>query len=103
MRAEAAINLGTTWVYGFFVKTKEYRASQYDHAADVYEKVPLSQRSKTIAGKEVQRDLYSAFLLKNTDMSLGHPDREKCIRTFVRFLRLQEEQISEMKQNNRSM
>lgn len=83
--------------------TREFRASQYDHVRDVYEKIPLSQRFKMIYGRKVQRDLYSAFLFRNADKTLKHPDRKKCIDGFANFLRMQDELISSMKQNNISM
>lgn len=64
------------------VNTKTFKASQYDHSTGEYTKIPLSQRTKEIEGVEVQRDLYSAFLIKNADERLEHPDREKCNREF---------------------
>ena len=64
------------------VDTKAYKASQYDHAADSYEKVPLSQRSKVIGGHKVQRDLYSAFLLRNSNDTYDCPDRMRCTDSF---------------------
>lgn len=87
----------------FKVDTKQYRASQYDHASDTYMKVTLSDREKTIDGQNVQRDLYSAFLLKNTDGSLTKPDRDKCIYGFEKFIELHDELISQMKQDNVTM
>lgn len=85
------------------VNTKEYRASQYDHAMDQYTKTDLSVREKYIAGHKVQRDLYSAFLLRNSNQKLNRPDREKCIYEFDRFVKLQDQLIEEMKENNLSM
>ena len=66
-------------------------------------KVPLSQREKVIDGHTVQRDLYSAFLILNTDDTLKHPDRDKCISTFGGFVKRHDELISEMKKDNISM
>ena len=84
---------------GSFVKvrTSTFRASQYDHVSDTYEKIPLAQRNKMIGEKKVQRDLYSAFLLKNTGSSLKYPDRDKCIRKFGKFLTIQDSLIENMK------
>ena len=81
-----------------YVDTRKYRASQYDHAQNVYIKVPLSQRAKEVAGRKVQRDLYSAYLLKNADKEYRKPDRGKCIEGYERFLRMQEEAIERMKE-----
>lgn len=90
---------------GFFVKTntKTFKASQYNHVTDTYEKSRLSERSKQIGGITVQRDLYSAFLTKNADAELKHADREKCIAEFDGFVAKQNELIAEMKQNGISM
>ena len=85
------------------VDTKKYRASQYDHVLDIYIKHDLSERDKVIGGHKVQRDLYSAFLLKNCDDNFDQPDRNKCIYGFNRFLELQNELISWMNANNMSM
>ena len=69
------------------VDTRSFRASQYDHTAGTYTKKKLSRRHATIDGHWVQRDLYSAFLLSNSAEDLSHADRDRCIRTFDRFLK----------------
>lgn len=68
------------------VNTRTFRASQYNHVTDTYSKKPLSRRGNSIEGRWVQRDLYSAFLLKNSADSLRHTDRAKCIGTYPAFL-----------------
>lgn len=85
------------------VDTKSFRASQYNHVTNDYIKPKLSERDKLIDGYKVQRDLYSAFLLKNSNGELNKPDRDKCIYGFNRFLELQDNLITEMKTNNISM
>ncbi|MGI6107299.1 MAG: hypothetical protein ACOX8B_05130 [Lachnospiraceae bacterium] len=85
------------------VHTKAFRASQYDHVADTYQKTDLRQRSRSVGGHTVQRDLYSAFLLKNTDNSLDKPDRDKCIYEFKQFVTMQNALIADMKSRNISM
>lgn len=85
------------------VDTKSFKASQYNHVTDDYIKPELSERDKLIDGYKVQRDLYSAFLLKNSNNELSKPDRDKCIYGFDRFLELQNNLITEMKTNNISM
>jgi len=87
----------------FKIDTQTFKASQYNHITDTYTKIPLSQRNKDIASHKVQRDLYSAYLICNADEKLEHPDRDKCIYGFNRFLELQNELIGEMIQNNISM
>ncbi len=85
------------------VDTRSFKASQYNHVTDSCTKTKLSERSKLIDGHEVQRDLYSAFLLRNSNKELSKPDRNKCMREFDRFLELQESLIAEMKKSGTSM
>ena len=69
---------------------------------DWAEKVVVSdynyERAKEVAGRKVQRDLYSAYLLKNADKEYRKPDRGKCIEGYEKFLRMQEEAIERMKE-----
>ena len=85
------------------VDTKEFKASQYNHVTDTYEKIPLSQREKEIGNRKVQRDLYSAFLIRNADLDFKHPDREKCEYEFEYFAKLQDQLILKMKESGLSM
>ena len=85
------------------VDTKEFKASQYNHVTDTYEKIPLSQREKEIGNRKVQRDLYSAFLIRNADLDFKHPDREKCEYEFEYFANLQDQLILKMKESGLSM
>jgi len=41
----------------------------------------------------IQRDLYSAFLIKNADSSLKHADRNQCIQGFGKFIKMHDECI----------
>ena len=89
------------------VSTREFKASQYDHSKNQYIKVPLSQRWKTIKNEKgeecrVQRDLYSAFLLKNSNKNRNTPDRKRCIKEFDRFVDHMNECIEGIKQTNTS-
>ena len=81
----------------------ENKASQYNHVTDAYEKIPLSQREKEIGNRKVQRDLYSAFLIRNADLDFKHPDREKCEYEFEDFANLQDQLILKMKESGLSM
>ena len=85
------------------VDTKEFKASQYNHVTDAYEKIPLSQREKEIGKRKVQRDLYSAFLIRNADLDFKHPDREKCEYEFEYFAKMQDQLILKMKESGLSM
>ena len=82
------------------VSTVSFKASQYRHDTDTYEKVPLSQRSKVIAGQEVQRDLYSAFLIRNTNIDLKSTNRARCEAQFSNFVTMSTNYISNLKNND---
>ena len=82
------------------INTQKFRASQYNHITDACTVVPLSTRWKTVGGQSVQRDLYSAFLIRNADKTLEHPDRGKCIQQFPAFCRMQRAAINELKNNH---
>lgn len=85
------------------IDTQEFKASQYNHVTNEYQKSDLGQRSKQIGGQEVQRDLYSAFLIRNADNTLKHADKEACTRKFGNFLKMQEQLLELMKKDDVSM
>lgn len=86
-----------------YIDTAKFRASQYCHDTGKYVKVPLSQRSKQIAGIAVQRDLYSAFLIRHADASLKKPDRDMCSAMYFSFTGVQDMLIARMQSTNISM
>ena len=77
----------------------QYRASQLHHDTGEYVKLGLSERYKTISGHIVQRDLYSAFLIRHSDTSLCRPDFEACNKDFQHFAEMQDALLSEMRAN----
>ena len=84
------------------VDIKKYRASQYHHDTGEYISSGISERYKEIEGITVQRDLYSAFLIRHTDKTLCQPDTEACIRDYSQFVTLHDALLSEMKAAGRS-
>ena len=87
----------------FEVDTMKYRASQLNHSTGEYEKVPLTQRFKTIDNHKVQRDLYSAYLISNAvintkEEKLSTLDFIKCTKDFERFVTVQNKAIKHMKE-----
>ena len=67
------------------VDTASFKASQYNHITDTYEKKELNERHAIIDGKKIQRDLYSAFLLMNSNEDLKHTNRDTCLKTYPKF------------------
>ena len=78
----------------------KYKASQYNHVTNDYDKQELDERSKQIGKHHVQRDLYSAYLLMCAS-GTDKPDRKKCSRNFKQFIKHQNETIRNLLINNR--
>ena len=87
----------------FEINRTQYRASQLHHDTGEYIKPKLSERTKMIGVCEVQRDLYSAFLISNTTDSLTSPDFERCQTLFPRFVEMHNELIKHMRESGKSM
>lgn len=79
------------------VNTATFKASQYNHVTDTYVKKKLSRRYNTIHGIWIQRDLYSAFLLKNAMPDRKHTDRTLCLETYEAFKHLHDKCIETIK------
>ena len=75
----------------------EIKASQYNHITNSYKKKPLSQRWSEIGNDKIQRDLYSAFLIRNTTPTLDHIDQESCIKQYDHFKVLHDIEIKKLK------
>lgn len=80
------------------VDTQKFKASQYNHITDSYEKKTLSDRWTNLENNiKVQRDLYSAFLLMNSTINMERADRELCEKTFDHFKELHDMEINRIK------
>ena len=66
---QKVIDAGGTFRY---INTREAKASQYNHQTFAYKKKHLSKRWNDMPdGRKIQRDLYSAFLIQNTNKELN--------------------------------
>ena len=82
------------------IRTKTFKASQYDHIKQTYQKKELKDRSFLLGDHiRIQRDLYSAFLLMNSKDDLMEIDQTLCEQNFSKFLKLHEKEIAYMKQH----
>jgi len=74
------------------INTRQVKASQYNHLNQQYNKKKLSQRWNYFDynGKQikVQRDIYSAYLIKNVSKDLCSIHLDKCSKGFDKFLEL---------------
>lgn len=89
-----------------YIKTQDFKASQYNHQKDDYIKKELSDRWNELTYKrkkiQIQRDLYSAFLIKNSDNSLSKPNIKMCKSTFNDFVLNHNKCIDYVKENNKN-
>src|SRR4051794_38710854 len=93
--------LGGTFIK---VKTSSFKASQYDHKADKCKKKDLKERWHIFDDDtKVQRDLYSAFLLMNSDLLGLKSERATCLNTFEQFYKFHEEEIKKIENENRGI
>ncbi len=79
------------------VQTQTFKASQYCHQRRTYIKKPLSQRWHLFEdGSRVQRDLYSAFLLMNSNNAGTKPIQKRCQETYPLFKRNHDEAVGQI-------
>lgn len=83
---------------GLFIEINTYKvkASQYNHFNEECNKKKLSQRWNYFDGVKVQRDLYSAFLIKNVE-GLENINNKKCNEQFEDFLINHNKEIERLK------
>ncbi len=79
------------------VNTRELKASQFNHVTGEYIKKELKERWNVINGHKVQRDLYSAFLLENTNEDLETVNMKRINQQYESFLELHDKEILNIK------
>ena len=79
------------------IHTQKCKASQFNHITREYKKKSLGQRWSTINNQQVQRDLYSAFLISNVNPTLDSFNIDLCNSTYDNFLVLHNNKIEELK------
>jgi uncharacterized protein YbcI len=84
------------------LNTQKCKASQFNHTTGEYKKKLLGQRWNTINGQQIQRDLYSAFLISNVNSTLDSFNIDLCNSTYDNFLTLHSNKIEELKQQKQA-
>lgn len=83
------------------INTTMVKASQYNHITNDYKKKKLNERWNyfNINGLEIeiQRDLYSSFLIMNVKSNLKEIDRDLCFKEFDNFKELHDKEIKRIK------
>ncbi|NFI08766.1 transposase [Clostridium botulinum] len=85
---------------GFSIKeidTHEVKASQFEHFTETYVKKPLSKRWNKFEQGNIQRDMYSAFLIMNTKDNLKEVDIDRANMTFENFFKLHNKEIERIR------
>lgn len=78
------------------INTYTCKASQYNHFTDEYNQKDLSERWNDDIN--IQRDLYSSFLIMNVNEDLKSINRELCIETYDNFKILHDKEINRLKE-----
>ena len=81
------------------IDTYATKASQFNHLTGKYENKQLSDRWNDIGECCIQRDLYSAFLIGNTNETLYSVDVNLCNAQWNNFLELHNREIDHLKQS----
>lgn len=79
------------------INTWSAKASQYNHETVDYQKKKLHQRWSQVRDFIVQRDLYSAFIIKNIDNALEKIDKALCDKNFENFIIKHDLEIERLK------
>ncbi len=84
------------------INTQKTKCSQYNHLTNEYIKKELKERWNIFNYKNkeihIQRDLYSSFLIKNTDSKGEKINRNICNEQFDDFLEMHNKEIERLKQ-----
>ena len=83
------------------VNTFKFKASQYDHKSNKYKKKELKERwHRFDDGTKIQRDLYSAFLLKNSNKIRTKANKKLCEETFPSFKTFHDREIERIEKQH---
>lgn len=81
------------------IDTHATKASQFNHITGEYSKKQLSERWNDFEGLLIQRDLYSAFLISNTNKTLDSVDVDLCNARWNDFIEMHNREISRLKES----
>ena len=78
------------------INTQKVKASQYNHFTGEYNKKDLKDRWNEDIN--IQRDMYSSFLIMNVNDDLETINQDKCIETYDNFKILHDKEIERLKE-----
>ena len=86
-----------------YINTWKVKASQYCPFANQYVKKKLSQRFHiTPEGIKIQRDCFSAWLIKNVNKEKTEVNRQKCLETFDSFYQAYQKTVEHLRSQNKT-
>lgn len=83
------------------IDTAKVKASQFEHFTQTYVKKTLATRWNQFERGDIQRDLYSAFLIMNTKDNLREVDVDRANETWNNFFNLHQQEIEHIKHLNK--
>lgn len=81
------------------IDTYSTKASQFNHLTGEYIKKQIFERWNDFGEIQIQRDLYSAFLIENTTETLDYVDINLCALRWGKFIELHHREIARLKQS----
>ncbi|MDC3412034.1 transposase [Terrihalobacillus insolitus] len=81
------------------IDTYATKASQFNHISGAYSKKQLSERWSEFGDFFIQRDLYSAFLIRNTNETFNAVDVDLCNAQWNNFVELHHLEIARLKES----
>ena len=86
------------------MNTWKVKASQYCPLADEYKKKKLSDRFHVApGGVKIQRDCFSAWLIKNVNKAKNAVDRKKCLESYEDFYRIYKKAEDQLRSSNKEV
>ncbi|WP_078543108.1 hypothetical protein [Litchfieldia alkalitelluris] len=82
------------------IDTYATKASQFNHRTNEYNKKQLSERWNHFGEISIQRDLYSAFLIGNTNETLNSVDVDLCNAQWDNFVKLHNREVAQLKKSS---
>ena len=79
------------------IDTWKVKASQYNHVIDKYIKKELDERWNNFGEFEIQRDLYSSFLIMNVNDDMETINRDLCFEKFQEFKLLHDVEVERLR------
>jgi len=79
------------------VNTWKVKASQYNHISDKYNKKEINDRWNDFGDYQIQRDLYSSFLIMNVNNDMETINRDLCFDGFGDFKVLHDIEVKRLK------